>query len=319
MNELTPVEQHDIALLDSLAYEARNYAENAAMNMLQLGRVLAQAKPQVDHGDWQDWVEQKVGISMRWAQYCLSGYERYGENQEYAKLGKSKLQIMLALPPGAEDSFMQQNDVEAMSTRELREAVRKAREEAKHEAEMQAQAEIERERKARRAAEARAEALAERPDEISEETAEELRAKDREIERLGCQNKEIMDKRDELQRNNNKLQRQLDEQEQLLQAASDNYKGLQKKLNEANDALQKKEDDDERPPRNDLSLDVFTSAVMRFTGTCSRLPYMRNSFLVMDNDTRSAFDELLQTMEGWCAASRKAIDAIMTDGGIIIE
>ena len=65
----------------------------------------------------------------------LIGYERYGENQDYAKLGKSKLQIMLALPPGAEGSFMQENDVEAMSTRELREAVKKAREEAERKAE----------------------------------------------------------------------------------------------------------------------------------------------------------------------------------------
>ena len=318
MNELTPVEQHELALLDNLAHEARNYAENAAMNMLQLGRVLSQAKALVDHGDWQAWVEQNAGISMRWAQYCLSGYERYGENQDYAKLGKSKLQIMLALPPGAEGSFMQENDVEAMSTRELREAVKKAREEAKAEAQAEAEKEIERERKARRAAEARADALAERPDEISEETAEELREKDREIERLGFQNKEIMDRRDELLREKNKLQRQLDEQEQLLKSASENYTDLQKKLTEANNALKTKEDD-ERPTRNDLSLDVFTSAVTRFTGICSRLPYMRNSFMVMDNATRSAFDEALQTVEGWCAASRKALDAIMTDGGIIIE
>ena len=270
MNEIAPTQQHDLALLDSLTYEARNYAENAAMNMLQLGRVLTQAKPLVEHGDWQDYVEQTVGVSMRWAQYCMSGYDRYGENQDYAKLGKSKLQIMLALPPGTEDGFVQENDVESMSTRELREAVKKAREEAEAEAQQQ----IEAERRARRAAETRADALAQQADEIPEEAAEELRAKDREIERLGHQANEAVTAATDLRRTNAKLQRRLDEQEQLLAAAAENYENVQKELRTAKEAL--KRDDAEHMTRDELSLDVFSSAVMRFTGTCARLPYMRN-------------------------------------------
>jgi len=317
MNDIAPVEQHDLALLDSLTRQARVYAGNAGMNMIMLGQTLKQAKPLVPHGAWEDYVTHEVGINVRWSQFCMACYERYGENEDYAKLGTSKMQIMLSLPPGTEDSFMQQNDVESMSTRELREAVRQAREEAKAEAEAEAQKEIERERKARRAAEARADALAERPDEISEETAEELRSKDREIARLGNQATEAVNTATNLRREKAKLQRQLDEQEALLMAASENYERVQKELLSAKEAL--KRDDTERTTRDELSLDVFSAAVMRFTGTCARLPYMRNSFMVMDNATRNSFDELLRTVEGWCAGSRKALDAIMTDGGIIIE
>lgn len=317
MNEIVTIEQHDLALLDSLAQEARTYAQNAGMNMVMLGRTLTQAKPYFKHGEWIDWVTQDVGIDVRWAQLSMACYARYGENEEYAKLGKSKMQIMLALPPGMEDGFMADNNVEAMSTRELREAVKKARDEARAEAEAEAQKQIEVERKARRAAEARAEALAEQSDEIPEETAEELRAKDQEIERLGHQASEAVNAATDLRREKAKLQRQLDEQEQLLAAAAENYENVQKELRTAKEAL--KRDDADRMTRDELSLDVFSEAVMRFTGTCARLPYMRNSFMVMDNTTRNSFDELLRTVEGWCAGSRKALNAIMTDGGIIID
>ena len=98
---------------------------------------------------------------------------------------------------------------------------------------------------------------------------------------------------------------------------AENYENAQKELRSAREAL--KHNDDERPKRDELTLDVFSSAVERFTGICGRLPYMRNSFMVMDNATRNSYDELLRTVEGWCAGSRKALNAIMTDGGIIIE
>ena len=317
MNEMAPIEQHNLVTLDSLTMQARAYAENAGMNMILLGKTLTQAKSLVAHGEWINWIVSEVGIEVRWAQLSMACYARYGESEEYAALGTSKMQIMLALPPGLEDGFMEENDVKGMSSRELREAVKKAREEAKAEAEEKARLEIEEERKARRAAEARAQALEDRSDEIPEETAEELRDKDREIERLSCQNRDIMDKRDELQRDNRKLQRQLDEQEQLLKSAAQNHTELQKKLDTANAAL--KQNDADRMTRDELTLDVFSSAVMRFTGVCARLPYMKNTFAVMDNETRSSFDELLRTVEGWCAASRKTLNTIMMDGGVFIE
>ena len=317
MNEITPVEHHELALLDNLTQEARTYASNAGMNMVALGRTLMQAKPLVPHGGWEDWITQMVGIDKRWAQICIACYKRYGENESITKLGTSKMQIMLALPPSIESDFMQENDIESMSTRELREAVKQARDEARAEAEAEAQKEIEKERRARRAAEARAEALEGRPDEISEETAEELRAKDREIARLGNQATEAMNAAYDLRREKTKLQRQLDEQEALLSAASENYERVQRDLLAAKEAL--KRDDNERMTRDELSLEVFSSAVMKFTGTCARLPYMRNAFIVMDNATRNSFDELLRTMEGWCVGSRKALNAIMTKEGMIVE
>jgi len=316
MNEIAPVEQHDLALLDSLTRQARVYAGNAGMNMIMLGQTLKQAKALVPHGAWEDYVTHEVGINVRWSQFCMACYERYGENEDYAKLGTSKMQIMLALPPGTEDNFMQRNDVESMSTRELREAVKQAREEAKAEAEAEARKEIERERKARRAAEARAEEFANREPEISEETAEELRQKDAEITRLSQQATEAVTTANELRRENSKLRRDNDETEALLLQTQELYDQVQRELHSTKSAMAR--EDDDTPSKIEFSLESFDAAVGEFMRSCARLPYMGSAFSVMDHGQRAGYEQLLRIVEGWCASSREALNTCVK-GEIVIE
>lgn len=51
MTELANTQKKEIAVLDNLAMQAKTYIQNARMNLLQLGRVLAEAKPLVPHGE----------------------------------------------------------------------------------------------------------------------------------------------------------------------------------------------------------------------------------------------------------------------------
>ena len=124
MNDLTTVEQANLSLLDTLAVEARAYAENMVTNMLHLGRVLSQAKALIPHGQFEAWVANNVGLNPDYANKYRACYEKYGDKPEYAKLGKSKLIKMLSLPAGTQDEFIAEHDVEGMSVRELDEAVK---------------------------------------------------------------------------------------------------------------------------------------------------------------------------------------------------
>ena len=99
MNEIATVEQANLSVLESLVIEIKHYAENAGMNMLMLGRALSQAKQFVPHGEWETWVPANTGVDIRWAQFCMACHARFGESEDYARLGTSKMQIMLALPP----------------------------------------------------------------------------------------------------------------------------------------------------------------------------------------------------------------------------
>ena len=308
MNEMTTVQPADLALLDTLAAEARAYAENAVMNMLSLGRVLSQAKDMLPHGQFMPWIENEVGISHRYGEHYIKCYHVYGNNPEYAKLGKSKLIKMLALPAGTQEAFIAENDVENMSAREVEEAVKKARAEA--------QGEIEREREARRRAEARAEELANRPQEISEETAEELRRKDADIARLSQQATEAVNAANALRRENTTLRRDNDETEALLVQTQALYDQAQRELHSAKSAMAR--DDDDEIVHNEFSVDSFETAVGEFMRTCARLPYMGSSFAVMDHHLRERYVEVLRVMEGWCSSARNAMNTY-ANGGIVIE
>lgn len=119
------------ALLDSLASEARYYSEAAANNLFQLARVLTEAKKLVPHGQWGAWIEQNAGCSERTAQQMMQAYARYAERPEVARLDRSKVFKLLALPPEIEEEFFEAHEaLPNMSARELNDAIREAVEEA---------------------------------------------------------------------------------------------------------------------------------------------------------------------------------------------
>lgn len=113
-------------VLDTLAGEARFYSEAAANNLFQLARVLTEAKKLVPHGQWGAWVEQNAGCSERTAQQMMQAYTRYGDRPEVARLDRSKVFKLLALPEPMEQTFFAENDVQAMTAREVAEAVKEA-------------------------------------------------------------------------------------------------------------------------------------------------------------------------------------------------
>ena len=311
MNELATIEQANLVTLDSLAREGRVYAENCALYMLQLGRVLTQAKDMIPFGEFVQWMEEKIGVTERYGQICMKGYATYGEKPEFAKLGKSKLMKMLALPAGTHEDFVQNNDVENMTARQVGEAGKKAREPARTEAET----EIESERRARRAAEARAEELANRPPEIPDEVADDLREKDAEIKRLALQAQDAIKQAQDMRRERDEYKRDYEETDALIKQTQALYDDAQRKLREFQSAAAQANAGDVSDPMSDkLTLDAFTDAVHRFTGSCSPFPCMTTTFAAMDSKTRDGFNILLRTVEDWCRRSRRALDNAMTGG-----
>lgn len=92
MEELARRDGTEMAILDDLSRQARYYVENIALNMIQLGRVFAEAKKLVKHGEWGAWLRENTGISERYAQQYMQAYARFGENPAIAQVGdKSKI------------------------------------------------------------------------------------------------------------------------------------------------------------------------------------------------------------------------------------
>lgn len=307
MNEIANTQQAGLTPIAVLAEEARIYSESMAMNMLNLGRVFTEAKKQVAHGEWGDWVQCYSGMSARSAQQLMAIYSRFGDKPAFAGVEKSKMYKMLALPEGTEEAFAEKNDLSAMTSREVEEAVKRVRE--------QANEEIRRERAARKAAEERAEELSARPPEVPEEVSAALKSKDamieqqkQELERIAATGRDSVAEANRLRSDNNRLRRELNENAELLEETQQECNRAQAELLNLQSTVAK--GDAERTPCDELTADTFAAAVRQFIGTCARMPHMGRTFGMMRPEEYHVYDELLRTVEGWAKDARKALDTI---------
>lgn len=311
MNDLMQTTEESMAVLDSLAQEARLYSEAFAMNAFQLGRVLTEAKKMVPHGEWLDWVYQNTGMGKRMVQDLMRSYQRFSGKPSLFAVEKSKLFKLLALPAGTEDEFLEEHDIASMSSREVGEAVKQAK--AGMRGDTEAAKPAKPEENGTRHDSARAEA--QRHD-LPEDIAEEMRKKDdliakqkTEIERMAETARSIITERDELRRENR-------EQGETIEELNEECKRAQNELLNAQSTIAR--GDAERMPADALTLDVFASAVRQFYGTCARLPMMGKALSAMDYDMREQYDVLLKTVEKWCEDSRAAMNTIVMDGGVFV-
>ena len=301
MTELAYTQKKEIAVLDNLAMQAKTYIQNARMNLLQLGRVLAEAKPLVPHGEWENWVKTNTSMSKRAAEQYMQAYAEFGLNPQIAELGTTKTLKLLPLTEDEREKLLSENDVSSMSTRQLDEAIRKQKQEALKEARQEVQGELEKERTARIAAEQRAKAAESRPPEVTKELSDKLRSHKEQMERLT--------------RENSILKQEIRERDEELEEQQADYNRAQEEL--LNIKSQVAKGDAERVPTDQLTVDAFASAVRAFPGACARMPHMSATFSAMSQIDKNEYDELLRTVEAWAKDSRKALDSVLVDSEVL--
>lgn len=112
---------------------------------IEIGRRLEEAKAMLPHGEWGPWLKRELDYSQSTAQNFMRIFREYGDSQQslfggtaksqtFGNLTYSKALSLLAIPDEEERArFVEEHDVESMSTRELAEAI-KARDAAEEEA-----------------------------------------------------------------------------------------------------------------------------------------------------------------------------------------
>lgn len=117
-----------------LVAEARFYLNESAEAMLEAGRRLVLIKEHELHGEWLDCLAD-IGLSLRSAQKMMQAAVKYSNTPGLAKLGRTKLLELMAeddedlqaLAEGGTLAGHTLDDVDRMSTRDLRETLRKER------------------------------------------------------------------------------------------------------------------------------------------------------------------------------------------------
>ena len=115
-----------------LHLDIRKNGELAASALVEFAKGLKQMRDkrlyiELNFQTFEEYVEQAVGIRQRQAYNYIQALENLGESvlQSNANLGITKLKILSEIPRPERESFLENNDVEEMSTREMKEAAAK--------------------------------------------------------------------------------------------------------------------------------------------------------------------------------------------------
>lgn len=129
MNDLT----RDAALIaqeiNQIKAEVRDTAIRGA---IEIGKRLMEAKSVVPYGSWGKWLEDNVSYSERTAQDLMRIAREYSrtETETLSQIqNKEQAVLLLALDARERATFVEEHDMQAISTRELEDEIRRMREE----------------------------------------------------------------------------------------------------------------------------------------------------------------------------------------------
>ena len=316
----------DVSVIEGLAMEARALRNCIDVNMWQLARVFAEAKPLVPHGEWEKWLEENADCSVRTAQDMIAAYKRFGGKPQLESIGRSKAFKLLPLPEAAEEKFLEEHDVASMSAREVEKAVKKAREEERERARegLEAIAEDKRIELARQK-DGYEKQLDDMKNQLIESrgVAEALRAavQDAESRANDATQAAIEGARDVsaqsamLNAEAAKLRQELQDRDDMIADLQEQYDRIQADYLNLQSTVAK--GDAERAPADQLTVETLAAAVRSFIGSVARMPHMKTAFAMMDNDTKEEYSVLLETVETWAKNSRKALETTGAEGTVI--
>lgn len=124
--------------------------QQTAVNIVEIGRRLIQAKEMLPHGQWGRWLEKEVEFSDRTARNFMRAAREFSNWQAISDLPPTKIFALLDVPADEREQFIHKphqlptgetKTVSEMTTRELQEAIkaRKAAEKAALEAQARAE------------------------------------------------------------------------------------------------------------------------------------------------------------------------------------
>lgn len=98
-----------------------------AEDLIQLGTELNKAKEKVPHGEWGAWLRDRINFSQRTANLYMKIAKEFGSNsQAISNLETTKLGLLLEIPEEKRANFIEEHNVKEMSTRQLKEVIKKS-------------------------------------------------------------------------------------------------------------------------------------------------------------------------------------------------
>ena len=116
--------------LPQLENEIKHYLNQISQNVIEIGKRLIQAKSFVQHGHWQQWLQNNFQLSQNTAGRFMQVAERFSNSATSQSLNQSQMIALLSLPDAEETKkFIEQKategtPVENMSVKTLRNEIK---------------------------------------------------------------------------------------------------------------------------------------------------------------------------------------------------
>lgn len=102
--------------------------DQTAQNIIEIGKRLIEAKENLQHGEFTEWLKKKVDIGHRTANNFMKVASTFSNSQSLANLGSTKLFLLAGLDEEDRQEVMEGNNIEDMTTRELKQVVKEKKE-----------------------------------------------------------------------------------------------------------------------------------------------------------------------------------------------
>lgn len=89
-------------------------------NLLGVGRCLVLARPLIGWGDWEGWVRENTGMSVRSAQRLMRAARETKAGSAMERLSINKIQMLLALPEEKREEVAEKAAEESLTEKQLR-------------------------------------------------------------------------------------------------------------------------------------------------------------------------------------------------------
>lgn len=104
-----------------------NYKQQTAQNIIEIGKRLIKIKEKLPHGEWGNFLKEKVDFTERTAQRFMRVANEFSNPTTLSDLGQSKLFALLDLPSDEREEFISQphevngqtKTIDEMTSREL--------------------------------------------------------------------------------------------------------------------------------------------------------------------------------------------------------
>lgn len=128
---------NELASLNQIVSEIKFFENQAVVSYWEIGKRLSQAKGQLNHGEWQDWIDTNLGYSYDTANNLIKVFKRYPNIDTYQHLNFSKVLALTSIKDEEDrQEFIEKHDVEDMTTRKLQAEIKKYKEDLKRQEEI---------------------------------------------------------------------------------------------------------------------------------------------------------------------------------------